>query len=167
MHGEYVAKARALDERHYGVAARQVLAGAPAGPVLRRLRDYPDVVGLAFGGYGEASPEVHSLCTEAVEVGAHRDWRALGCRSESEARSFLAARFRRTWGVVAARAAARLRLSRIRYVGLSRRQVEALRKQPRPAAVGRDPADVRLGGGVHAYDAVQGAMLREDGVFED
>ena len=57
-----------------------------------------------------------------------------------------------------ARAAARLRLSRVRYVGLSRQQVQAMRRAPRPA-VGRDAADVRHELNVLRFDEHAGADL--------
>ena len=124
---DYAAHARRLDEEHFDISAGAVRMGTvPQGPVLTRLMTYPDTVGLVFGAYGEASDSVHRLLDEAV-ASAARDWAAIGARSEAEARSFLSTRYHRLWGITAARAAARLRLSRMRYIGLSREEVERLR----------------------------------------
>ena len=114
---------------------------------------------VCFGGRAEAGPAVHSLLRETVDR-AVRDWRALGSRDEASARSFLTARLRRLWGVTAARANARIRLSRMRFVGLSRDQVLALRKEPRAPAAGRDPSHLSVRSGVERFDAHDGAMLR-------
>ena len=156
----YAAHARRLDEDHHGVSAAAVSAGtAPPGPVLACLRSYPPVAGLVFGGYAEGSPAVHALHGEAVRRAAE-GWRGLGSRSRAEARSVLAHMFARDWGLVAARAAARLRLSRAGFVGLSRERVEASRAADRVAmrpAV--DPAAVRHGAPVERMDAAAGASL--------
>ena len=103
---DYQAHARRIDQDHSGVPADAVREGrVPAGPVLALLRTFAPVGGLVFGGYAEASPAVHSLHREAVRR-ASAGWRALGCRSEAEARSVLAHMFARDWGLGAARAAA-------------------------------------------------------------
>lgn len=168
VHKAYVRHARHLDELCHNVPAEEVRAGRrPEGPVLRALLAYPDVVGYVFGGYGEMGPHVEGLLRDTVTAMA-RDWRAIGSRSEAEARSFLTSMLYRRWGVTAARAAARLRLSRVRYVGLSRQQVQAMRRAPRPA-VGRDAADVRHELNVLRFDEHAGADLgpaegaRDDG----
>ena len=58
--------------------------------------------------------------------------------------------------VTAARAAARLRLSWVRYVGLSRDEVERLRSQPRPVVAGGDPAAQWGRADVLHYEAMRG-----------
>jgi hypothetical protein len=157
----YEMHAERLDETHHGVPAAEVEAGRmPPGPVLARLREYPPAVGLVFGAYGEASPAVHTLLSASVRQAA-QDWRLLGSRSEAESRGLLTAMFVRDWGITAARAAARLRLSRVHYVGMPRAQVEALMRGVAPRAPARDPSSVRHGAGVARMDAAAGALVRE------
>ena len=54
-------------------------AGARWGenPILDRLRSFGQTRGLAFGAYGEASPDVHALLTVAGAGSAGRALRAL------------------------------------------------------------------------------------------
>ena len=75
----------------------------------------------------------------------------------AEARSFLSTRYHRLWGITAARAAARLRLSRMRYIGLSREEVERLRSAPRPPAAGRSAEDGWHRADVHVFEEQHGA----------
>ena len=52
--GEYLSAARAADRQY----------SAPGtNPILDRLRSFGQTRGLAFGAYGEASPDVHALLT--------------------------------------------------------------------------------------------------------
>ena len=62
---------------------------------------------------------------------------------------------------IAARAAARLRLSRAQYVGMPRAQVEALMEAARRPAPDADPAGVQHGAGVQRMDEAAGAYLME------
>ena len=157
--GDYKRAARKLDERHFGFSAQEVARGAMApGPVLQLLLQYPDAVGFAFGGYGEAGPNAISLLHQTVQRAAV-EWRAMGSRSEAEARGFLTAVLLRRWGVTAARASARVRLGRVRFAGLTRAQVLALKGQPRRAAGGRDPGDLPDRVGVVHFDLAAGALV--------
>ena len=62
----YEAHARELDPRYHGVSADDVRRGRVGpGPILRQLRTFPTVVGIAFGARGEASGSVHRLCDHA------------------------------------------------------------------------------------------------------
>ena len=69
-------------------------------------------------------------------------WRTMGARSEAEARGFLVARLRRSWGVAAARAAAHLRVARVGFVGMETRVAQSLRRGG--AAAGRGPVDAAV-----------------------
>ena len=53
IQGKYEEKAEAMDQA-LGAAEGQ-------GPCLRRLREFPPVLDLCFGSYGEGSPGVHIL----------------------------------------------------------------------------------------------------------
>ena len=59
------------------------------GPCLTRLREYPEVEGLVFGSYGEASPAVYTLLGVLARAIAEREWRGMGARTESEARGII------------------------------------------------------------------------------
>ena len=64
--GEYLSAARAADRQY----------SAPGtNPTLDRLRSFGQTRGLAFGAYGEASPDVHALLTVAADGLAARQWR--------------------------------------------------------------------------------------------
>ena len=66
--GEYLPAARAADRQY----------SAPGtNPILDRLRSFGQTRGLAFGAYGEASPDVHALLTVAGAGSAGRALRAL------------------------------------------------------------------------------------------
>ena len=67
--GEYLSAARAADRQY----------SAPGtNPILDRLRSFGQTRGLAFGAYGEASPDVHALLTVAADGLAARQWRDIG-----------------------------------------------------------------------------------------
>ena len=154
VHTEYERLARNLDERHHNVLAADVRAGRIApGPVLSLLRTFPRVIGLAFGAFGEASPDVHTLLAHAATVGAARMWRTMGARSMLEARGFLVSQLRRTWGVAAVRAAARLRASRAVFIGMEPRVAQGLRRVAHRGPV--DPA-VFMAGVAPAVDHRRG-----------
>ena len=109
--GEYETAARRLDLDHHGTVAPAV------GPVLSALRAYTPVRGLVFGAYGEASPDVHSLLYAAADQAARTQWARLGARSHAEAHGSFVVSLRRHWGLTSLREYARLRLSRVCYVG--------------------------------------------------
>ena len=129
MPTQYEAHARALDQRHHGVSADDVRRRLAApGPVLTLLRTFPRTVGLAFGAYGEGSPEVHSLLRQVADAGSRQSWRTMGARTQSEAYGFLLARLQRSWGVAAARGAAHHRVARFPFVGMPTHIAQGLRR---------------------------------------
>jgi hypothetical protein len=101
VHREYELAAMHLDEQHHGVVlqrgARRMLqpVGGP-GPVQRLLQTYPRVRGLAFGPRAESNADVGCLIQYAAGRRADRDWRGMGARSASEARSYVSEHLRRT-----------------------------------------------------------------------
>jgi len=109
VHGEYVRKARALDARWFPDDAPD------EGPVARRLRQYGAVQGLVFGSFAEASDAVDRLACYAAEVGAGRA--RCDAFEPDDVRDRLLAAMRRRWGVAAARANARLLLTRLGAIG--------------------------------------------------
>ena len=145
----------------HGVSAAAARAGrAAAGPVLSLLRTF-SVVGLVFGAYAEASPAVYTLLSHTADR-ASEGWRAMGHRTRAEARAMLYACLQRDWAFAAARAAARLRLSRRQYIGMPRAQIERLMRQARrDRQAGADPAQLPDAFGVQRMDALAGAYLRE------
>ena len=78
-------------------------------PILDRLRSFGQTRGLAFGAYGEASPDVHALLTVAADGLAARPAvaRRMGARTQEEARSFVVSSLRRRLGLVICREFAR------------------------------------------------------------
>ena len=59
---------------------------------------------------------------------AHRQWRALGARTVSEARAFYMASFRRRMGVAAVREMARYRIRRVPFIGCTAQSLHAGRR---------------------------------------
>ena len=113
--GEYLSAARAADRQY----------SAPGtNPILDRLRSFGQTRGLAFGAYGEASPDVHALLTVAADGLAARQWRDMGARTQEEARSFIVSSLRRRLGLVICREFARHRIRRVPYIGVPRAVVE-------------------------------------------
>ena len=82
-----------------------------------RLRSFEPVRGLVFGAWGEASPATAKLLTVMAQCGAQRHWRSMRCTDPDRAVGALAWLLRRRWGLTALREAARLKLSRLEYVG--------------------------------------------------
>ena len=107
---EYRSKALRLDHLHCGS-----LEGAP-GPVTHKLAGYGRIWGLAFGAYGEASPDVHELAHVLATSCASRQWGRMGCRDPQEAAATLKRSLYRSWGLAAIRAQARLKLAGLSHV---------------------------------------------------
>ena len=146
VHAEYVRQARAVDQRPPERGGHGVAEGV-VGPVEQRLRTFPRVHGLAFGGYGEASGAVEALRRVVAREQAQRRWRQMGARSPTEAAGILASQLRRRWGIAACRAQAELTLRRLIWIG-------ARRADARPAAhedVGEAVRGARAAAGPEAY----------------
>ena len=95
--------------------------GGRTDAVAAALAQYGPVRAAVVGQYGEASTDVHELFDIAVERATRDSWRFLGARSQAEARSYFASSMRRAWGVAFVREMARHRVSRLCYVGTTRR----------------------------------------------
>ena len=113
-------------------------------PILDRLRSFGQTRGLAFGAYGEASPDVHALLTVAADGLAARQWRDMGARTQEEARSFIVSSLRRRLGLVICHEFARHRIRRVPYIGVPRAVVE--RRMQRGQLVGGPHVRIRLCG---------------------
>ena len=85
----------AVAERAHRCAADRQYSAPGTNPILDRLRSFGQTRGLAFGAYGEASPDVHALLTVAADGLAARQWRDMGARTLEEARSFIVSSLRR------------------------------------------------------------------------
>ena len=101
---EYLSAARAADRQY---------SAPDTNPILDRLRSFGQTRGLAFGAYGEASPDVHALLAVAADWLAARQWRDMGARTPEEARSFIVSSLRRRLGLVICREFARHRIRRV------------------------------------------------------
>ena len=117
VHRDYERHARDLDLR----ADVRAHNGGRTGAVAAALAQYGPVRAAVVGQYGEASTDVHELFDIAVERATRDSWRFLGARSQAEARSYFASSMRRAWGVAFVREMARHRVSRLCYVGTTRR----------------------------------------------
>ena len=133
--GEYAAKARAVDRRYCGTPEGSI------GPVETRLRTYEPVRGIVFGAWGEASRATHKLLSVMARVGAERHWIGMCCTDPAHATGVLAWLLRRRWGLTVLRENARLKLSRLEYVGPG--AAEAVRRRTRASAA--QAARVRAG----------------------
>ena len=108
---EYQTKALRLDHRHCGTPE-----GTP-GPVTQKLASYGRIRGLAFGAYGEASQDVHDLVSILAVNCASRQWVRMGSRDPEEAAATLKRSLYRSWGLMAMRSQARLKLAGLSHVG--------------------------------------------------
>ena len=129
---EYLTHARVLDVR---------LSAAGTTPIEDRLKSFTRTRCLAFGQYGEASPDVHALLVIAAEAMAKRRWRLLGARTQQEAYGFFISSLRRRMGVVTVRAMHRL--GRLPFVGVPRAAVEARLRRGAPGLGGGAPVEHR------------------------
>jgi len=131
---EYAAKAARLDSRFCGTQHGEV------GPVSRRLASFGAVRGLVFGHWAEVSTHVEALLAGAAQCGAQRHWVAMRANEPDDALGTLVWVLRRRWGMTAWRAAVRLLLDRLEYVGRGAMQGHMRRTaaSERAAAARRD-----------------------------
>ena len=139
VNDEYVKKAQALD---------RALSAPGMTPIEDRLRNFGDVRAVVFGAYGEASRDVHLLIGVAADRMAARRWRAMGARTQTEARGFIIGCLRKRMGMAAVRAMARHRLRRVPWVGVDRQVVVERRQRgwhnPEAQARGRVRMEGRI-----------------------
>ena len=83
----------------------------------QKLASYSNIWGLAFGTYGEASPDVHELLLTLARSHAERHWVSMGSRDPQDAASALARSLYRSWGLMAVRSQARVKLANLCHVG--------------------------------------------------
>ena len=119
----YQRSARELDTRFHA---------APRTPVMDRLLSFGQVRVMAFGAYGEGSPDVHHALTAAARAHAETTWRVFGARTRDEAYSYWLQRYRRDMGMAVVREMARHRLRRVPFIGVQRRFVEERLRAHRP-----------------------------------
>ena len=108
---ERLAKARHLDQQFCSTQPGQT------GPVERRLLSYGPTRGLVFGHWAEASEHTHALLSGCAHTGATRHWTAMRAREPIDAVGALAWMLKKRWGLTAWRAAVRLLLDRLAFVG--------------------------------------------------
>ena len=111
--GEYERKARRLDLQYHNVPQED----PRGGPILAALRAWPAPIGLVFGAFGEASESVEELAQAITTKRAAAEWKAMGARTEAEAKAFIIAQLRRRWGCAAVQERARLLIARVPQVG--------------------------------------------------
>ena len=111
VHGEYVKKASDLDAKFCGTSAAE-----RPGPVESRLAAFGTVRPVVVGHYGELSPFFEELIDAAADSGAEKHWRRMRCDSPAIARGFIVQMLRRSWGMAAFRANARLVTRRLQHI---------------------------------------------------
>ena len=124
IHSEYQAHARLADLRFNGCGARTVTECRErqcgcvdeVGPIRTELNRHK-LVGFAFGGYGEASPAVHTLVKRLADAGAHAWMHRLPSGSRSGAHGRLAWFMKRRIGITVLSGLAHTVLDRIQHVG--------------------------------------------------
>jgi len=92
-------------------------SGGVPGPISRKLAGYGRIWGLAFGAYGEASPDVHELLSMLAATYASRHWVRLRAQDPEDATAALSRALYRSWGLMAVRVHARLKLAGLAQVG--------------------------------------------------
>ena len=80
--------------------------------VLSLLAIYGRIRALAFGAFGEASDDVHTLVDTRAGGRASRDWARMRCQDQNEAKAVLAHTLYRSWGFPATLRCRRLRRHR-------------------------------------------------------
>ena len=105
--GEYRNKARKLDEKYSGQYEGDI------GPVEQRLRVLGPVQPMVVGAFGEMNTFMHSLLRAAAAVGGEKHWARMRCASPSAAAAVMAQVLRRSWGMTAFRANARVLIRRL------------------------------------------------------
>ena len=103
--GEYAAKARELDQ-----VCGADPGAAESGPVTRKLLSFGRIQCLVFGAFGEASEDMHRLVDLLAGGRASRELVRMGCRDPNAAKAGLARYLCRSWGIMALRAQAGLKL---------------------------------------------------------
>ena len=91
------------------------------------MRAFPDVHGLVFGAWGEASPDLESLLEAAAYAGALRHSTTMAADTLAQAAGALAWLLRRRWALTALRANARLLIDRLELAGRGADQAVARR----------------------------------------
>ena len=121
---QYMAHAREMDAR---------IAAAQNAPVVTAVQTHLQTLGpiraAVLGHFGECSPDIHHLARAAAECLAATRWRAMGARSEAEARGYFMNAVRKELSVSFWTALARHRQNRLDFIGISRADVQRMRDQ--------------------------------------
>ena len=144
VHAQYVKECRRRDAEFFGTPATAV------GPFLARLRQFPDVVGLVFRTYAEASQGVHTLVENLAQAAAPAWMAHLGAANVKQAKALLKHRITEDLGVEAARSQADLLITRLGHCRRVHAGVPSRDLHTAPeAAVAGDRDDGMAAGGVH------------------
>ena len=136
--GAVSARAR-RDQTQYKTHARQMdarIATAQNAPQATAVQTHLQMLGpiraAVFGHFGECSQDTHHLVRAAAESLAATRWRAMGARSESEARGYFMNAVRKELSIGFRTALARHRQNRLDFVGISRADAQRMRDQNHP-----------------------------------
>mmetsp|Transcript_27878 Transcript_27878/g.85544 ORF Transcript_27878/g.85544 Transcript_27878/m.85544 type:complete len:395 (+) Transcript_27878:262-1446(+) len=117
---EYIAHAKDLDRAVATALGRAPpppnSANTPPGPAEQRLRSYGDIVGLVFAWNGAGSAGAHDLAKLCGSQIAAATWRDEGGQTLEFSIAAQVNHIYRLWGLTAARAAARCRLTSLAHV---------------------------------------------------
>ena len=111
LQSEYEGKLRRMDSQFHGTADGQV------GPLVRRLRTYPKLLGYVIGAFGEASQDVHALVDQLAASRLQYLALSSGYNSSSKEKSQIVGQIRRRLSVAFVKANSLCTLSRISNVG--------------------------------------------------
>ena len=115
LHGEYVGKARDADQQHGGAQAGQI------GRVEAKLLSFPEVEGIVFGNWGEASEATHrlvdALATSRARVAEPQTSRRGDRLTEEGVRALAVGYIRRRLSVAAVKAQSFSLLGRLEGLG--------------------------------------------------
>jgi len=159
--GKAVARRAGLIPEEYQKSMRKVdtefgaTAAGDMGPCLRQLLAFGAIAAFAFGGAGEASPDLERWISAVASTSASRMRRLIGARTNIQARGCIAWRLRRRVGWAAFNAGASLKIDRCEFVGPGGHEAAQRR-----AAAARSATGVRQGMWQNAYQVDQEARRR-------
>ena len=94
------------------------------GPVSRRLAEYGEVLSLCFGGYGEASKEVHEIIDTFAKTRLKKQGMARGRPGSDQELALITSQLRRRISAATIRANYTCMLERMAQVGNGARRAE-------------------------------------------
>ena len=128
LQGEYEGKLRSLDKKFHNPQEGQ------EGPLVRRLRSFPNLQSYVIGAFGEVSEDVHNLIGLLADSRARYLTLSTGCAISAQERGQIIGQVRRKLSTAFIKASSLCTISRVSNVGegsqsASRRRQWALREE--------------------------------------